>query len=360
MKTLFKAIVGSQAYGTSTPESDQDYKGVYIQDPDEILGFGYVEQVNVSKDECYYEIKRFLELLQSANPTVLELLYSPESCKMVWTDQFDLLIKHRDEFLTKKCRDSFGGYAVAQIVKAKGLDKKMNWEKARVERKTVLDFCYVMHPESEFNSLPLRNWLKQEGKCQEYFGLSKIQHFRDCYNMFYDFLSEVKSDNPKFAGKSFGYNGIVRDEETSNDVCVSNIEKYCIRDTILYFNKDGYSMHCKDYKEYQEWLANRNTNRFVDVEGHGQKIDGKNLLHCRRLLDVAMEIAEGKGIQVRRPNADYLLKIRRGEVPLDDIIAQAELDIKKLDKIYEECTLPDKVDPEFVNWLLLKIRKYHE
>ena len=27
---IFKTIVGSQAYGTSTPESDIDYKGIYI------------------------------------------------------------------------------------------------------------------------------------------------------------------------------------------------------------------------------------------------------------------------------------------------------------------------------------------
>ena len=67
-------MVGSQAYGTATPNSDQDFKGVFIQHEDDILGFNYVEQYEVSKDECYYEVRRFLQLLQSANPTVLEML----------------------------------------------------------------------------------------------------------------------------------------------------------------------------------------------------------------------------------------------------------------------------------------------
>lgn len=40
MRTIFKAIVGSQAYGTNIPTSDTDYKGVYMQSEDDLLGFG--------------------------------------------------------------------------------------------------------------------------------------------------------------------------------------------------------------------------------------------------------------------------------------------------------------------------------
>ncbi len=65
-KLVFQAIVGSQSYGTSTPTSDIDYKGVYQQDNNDILGFKYKEQITVTDDEVYYEVKRFLELLQTA------------------------------------------------------------------------------------------------------------------------------------------------------------------------------------------------------------------------------------------------------------------------------------------------------
>jgi len=116
---IFKAIVGSQSYGTSTPTSDVDYKGVYMQSVDELVGFGYKEQVDVGKDECYYEVRRFLQLLGSANPTVLELLYSPTDCILQSSPQFQLIVKHRDRFLTQKCLSSFGGYAVAQIKRQK-------------------------------------------------------------------------------------------------------------------------------------------------------------------------------------------------------------------------------------------------
>ena len=133
MNKIYEAIVGSQSYGTNIETSDIDKKGVFIQSTDEILGFGYKEQIDKSKDEVYYEVKRFLELLKSANPTVLELLFSPEDCIISTSPQFELIRKNKDKFLTKQCRNSFGGYAVQQIQKARGLDKKMNWEKNRVQ-----------------------------------------------------------------------------------------------------------------------------------------------------------------------------------------------------------------------------------
>lgn len=65
MKILLKAIVGSQAYGTNTAGSDIDYKGVYAQPIEDLIGFNYKEQIEVSKDEAYFEVRRFLQLLQS-------------------------------------------------------------------------------------------------------------------------------------------------------------------------------------------------------------------------------------------------------------------------------------------------------
>ena len=102
---LFETIVGSQAYGTQTPTSDIDKKFVYILPEDYILGTGYVEQINVNKDYVGWEIKRFLELMGSNNPTVLELLNSPEDCIVTKNPLFDVIIAHKDEFITKICKD---------------------------------------------------------------------------------------------------------------------------------------------------------------------------------------------------------------------------------------------------------------
>ena len=359
---IFKAIVGSQAYGTSTPESDTDHKGIFMQPIDELITFGYKEQINVTKDECYYEVRRFLELLSVGNPTALELLYSPEDCIVERTKQFDLLIQHRDKFLTNKCLTSFGNYAIAQIKKAKGLDKKMNWEKTRIERKTPLDFVYAYE---NGKTMPIEQWLKEKGLNQKWCGLVALNHFKDCYALYHDHYAQIAEETlqyPELINKNYkkhiplGYHGIVLDD--SNDIRLSSVPKGLEPVAIINFNKDAYSNHCRDFKDYNDWIKNRNTQRYVDIAGHGQSIDGKNLLHTRRLLDTAIEIATQKTINVRRPNADYLLSIRRGEVPLNEIIEQAEKDIVGLEELFANSGLPKDVDKDFVNDLLLQIRKF--
>lgn len=144
LNIIYKVKVGSHAYGTNIPESDEDFKMIYLQKPEDVLNYGYQEQVNLSKDCTAYELRRFIELCCTGNPTMLELLYSPEDCVVFKHPIFDLILDNRNKFLSKSCRWSFGGYAISQIEKAKGLNKKMNWEKDRVIRRNPIDFCYVV------------------------------------------------------------------------------------------------------------------------------------------------------------------------------------------------------------------------
>ena len=336
---IFKAIVGSRAYGTNTPESDTDYKGVYVQNPLEILSSKYLPQFKLSNDESYYEIMRFLEVIQEANPTFLELLYSPEECIVEKHPAFDIILAHKEAFLTKKCLESFAGYAADQIRKAKGLDKKMNWERSRIERKTPADFCYA---HTEGKTVALEKFLAEIGIKPEECGLAALDHFKDCYALYKD--------------TGHGYRGLMFDK--ADALHLSNIPKGETPVTIISYNKDGYSLHCKEYHSYRDWLRNRNTQRYVDVQGHNQKIDGKNLMHCRRLLDVALEIARDKTIRVKRPNASELLRIRKGEVDLNTIIDKAVEDMKSLTDEYAKSDLPETVDPEFCRKLLLEVRQY--
>ena len=373
---LFETIVGSQAYGTQTPTSDIDKKFVYILPQDYILGTGYVEQINVNKDYVGWEIRRFLELMGSNNPTVLELLNSPEDCIVSKHPLFDMIIEHKDDFITKICKDSFGGYARQQIKKAKGLDKKQNWEKDKVTRKDVLDFVYVIEGQK---SIPWKVWnTNDEREFEEKFcGVVNVPNARDVYAVYYDGLArnmfsedvnETDRDNlkrfTKESGKpmGFGYKGLVKTGEganaaESNQLRLSSIPKGQTPICNVIYNKDGYTMHCKDYKEYQEWLENRNEVRYVETQEHGQRIDGKNMMHCMRLIRMAQEIGAGKGIIVRRPDAQELLSIRRGEVDLTNLIEMADQAIEEMDNIFDNSDLPKKVNPELVNTLLIKIRK---
>jgi hypothetical protein len=350
---VFEGIVGSQAYGIATPTSDVDKKGVFIQPLEDILAFGYVEQVSDDKnDNTFYEIRRFLELLQTNNPTILELLNLPEDCVLHKDPIFDKILSQRDLFITKACKMSFGGYAIQQIKKARGMKKKIVTPMEK-ERKGVLDFCYVPMGQG---SMPLKEYLNDYRMKQEFCGLVALPHMRYVYALYYDKIADLVSKGVNMSPKPLGYKGIVQDEEKSNDVSLSSVPKGELPLVTVYFNKDGYSTYCKEYKEYWDWVANRNTARFSDNMLHGGGYDGKNMAHCHRLLDMAIEIGEGKGINVRRKNREELLSIRRGEYSYETLLKDAEVKIEKLETVYETSSLPEEVDKKIVEKLLLEIR----
>jgi hypothetical protein len=352
---IFEGIVGSQAYGIATPTSDIDKKGVFIQDEDSILGFGYIDQVNDSKnDQTFYEIRRFLELLASNNPNILELLNLPDDCVIHKDPIFDLILEHRNKFITKMCRNSFGGYAVEQIRKARGLNKKIS-NPMDPQRKGVLDFCYVV---DSGKSVRVDEYMEEYRIKPEYCGLVSLDHMKYMYSVYYDRVAELNDKGIKMGVcSSLGFKGIVSSEENANDVCTSSVPKGMMPDFVLYFNKEGYSSYCKDYKEYFEWVEKRNEARYNDNVQHGKGYDSKNLCHCFRLLEMAREIGRGEGIIIRRPNREYLLKIRRGEMDYDYLISKAEDMIEGLNEIYEKSNLPNSIDKKFMDRLLISIRK---
>jgi predicted nucleotidyltransferase len=373
-RPLYLVIRGSHAYGTNIETSDTDYAGVFIQSQDDILGNSYKEQINDDKNDIViYEIRRFIELLGSNNPTVLELLNTPEDCVVYKDPIFDEVLNNKEKFITKICSKSFGGYAKQQISKAKGQDKKQNWEKDKVTRKDVLDFVYVIEGEK---SIPWKFW-NDDSYEEKFIGVVNVPNARDIYAVYFDqhaeecfsekYSEEKREENKIYHKEKYGYyglsyKGLVKTGEganvaESNQLRLSSIPKGETPICVVTYNKDGYTQHCKDYLSYQEWLENRNEARWVDVKSHGQKIDGKNMMHCKRLMGMAREIAEGKGIIVRRPDAEYLISIRKGEIDLQTLIDGVESEIIEIDNLFNSSNLPDFVDNNFVNNLIIKIRK---
>lgn len=343
---ILEAIMGSHAYGTSLSTSDIDKRGIFIQPIKDIIKYGYVEQVSDEKNDIiFYELKRFLDLLKSNNPNILELLNVPKECVIQSSFEYKKISNQKKKFITKKCKNSFGGYAVQQIRKARGLNKKMNWDEKEMIRKSVLDFCYIL---LNGKSISFKTWLQKTRDLfkQEDFALVKINHAKDIYGMYY-------------MGNSYNEKkGIIKNEKTSNDVQVVSIPKNQFFISNFVYNQDGYSSHCKMYKEYQIWLNNRNEDRFKMNKSHGKNYDSKNMSHCIRLLNMGIEIAKTGKIHVRRTKKeiDILMKIRRGEIEYNELLNTAENKIKEMNDAFENSNLPEDIDSNLIPNLLEEIR----
>lgn len=349
-KILLKTIVGSQAYKTATPNSDIDIKGIYIQNIFDVSSFNYKPQIIPDKDTTYFEIKRFLELASSANPTILELMWMPERCIQVKDPLFIKYIEsNRNVFLTKQCANSFMGYAYQQIHKAKGLDKKMNWEQDRITRKKPIDFCkFIWLPDWKYKKdIRLSNKIdivKSDWFNEEFYVLTKIDNIKQLYKLWSIHMPIQQWANPLY-----------NDNDLLTSAIPENIDAQLL--AIVQYDLDGFQKHCREYKQYQIWLKERNESRYVDVQNHGQKIDGKNLMHCFRLIDMAKEIVTKHKIIVERPNYQELLDIRYGKYDLNSLINKAEDKIYEIKELFNNSDLPETVDKEFINNILVNIRK---
>jgi hypothetical protein len=335
---LLKCISGSQAYGLSLPHSDTDIKGVYILPKQEFYGLTYTDQVNNdTNDMMYYEIKKYVDLLLKNNPNILELLNTPPDCVLYKHPILDLL--RPDIFLSKLCNQTFGQYAYAQIKKARGLNKKILNPLGK-KRKTILDFCYMAEGQG---SISVTEWLSARGYKQEECGLVRIDHMRDVYALYHQSQS-VKS----FSG--------IYSSDKADDVSLSSVPAGLSPLAIMYFNKDGYSVYCKEYKQYWEWVDQRNEERYENTINHGKNYDAKNMMHVFRLLNMAEEIAREKKVNVRRPDRDWLLRVRAGEFMYEDLLKRAEDKIQNVDESFRKSDLPDAPDPTVANHLLANIR----
>ncbi|GAA5043776.1 hypothetical protein GCM10011506_47140 [Marivirga lumbricoides] len=333
---VFDCLSGSHAYGLATPESDVDIKGVYILPEEDYFSLNYVEQVsNKTNDIVYYELKRFVELLSKSNPNILELLYTPNDSVRKLHPAFEKL--RSMNLLSKQCKESFGGYAMTQVRKAKGLNKKI-LNPVEKERKGVLDFCFVAHDQG---SIPVREFLEMDNLEQSKCGLSRIPHMHEMYGLYYGETS---------------FKGIAR-KENANEVSLSSIPKGIQPFTVMSFNKSAYSKYCKDYKEYWEWVEKRNDTRYQNTLDHGQNYDAKNMMHTIRLLTMCEEIGLEGQLNVRREDRDYLLGIKKGAFLYEELVEIAESKIASINDVYEKCALPDQPDIHELNKVLIEIRR---
>lgn len=128
-RSILMVKSGSHAYGTFTPESDLDYRGVVVPPKEFYFGMGKFDEhygTTGSKllrnsanevDVTAQSVEKFVKHCAEGIPNTLEVLFTrPE--ETIFINYFgEVLREHRHEFLTKGIYQRFKGYSFSQMKK---------------------------------------------------------------------------------------------------------------------------------------------------------------------------------------------------------------------------------------------------
>lgn len=304
--TVYLVKHGSHAYGTNLPTSDLDFKGFAVAPEEVVTGFAYEFNEHETKpgdapegtppgeveDRVIYDLRKFCSLATRCNPNIIEVLFVDDSDIISMHPAGKLIRDHRDEFLSQTVRDTFSGYAFAQLKRIK------------------------TH----------RSWLmKPPPKKPERADFGAV-------------------DNTVNAEKLGAFDKLVEQgvEFAPNVMALFSAERH-------------YQSALRDWNSYQTWKRERNEARSKLEADFGY--DTKHAMHLVRLLRMCKEILSGKGVIVKRPDADELLAIRRGEWTYDQLIAWAEKTDAETKVLAETSTLRERVDLGRLNELC--VRAHH-
>ena len=308
-RVIFRGITGSRAYGTNRPGSDEDIRGVFLVPPLEyaLLTTPPQQVADERSDRVYYSLRRFAELAAGSNPNALELFWLPPDCILLDTPRFARLREKRALFLSRRAVDTHIGYALAQIKKARGCNKRV-WNPQPVEPPEPEAFCRVVlgddaaAPRSPAEAGPLRG------------------------------------------GKPYCTPGLHQDAPS--------------RLGMLFFNESAFAQAKRAHRQYWEWRRTRNDARWVSQESGQLDYDAKNMMHLVRLLLSGRNIVRNGEPIVRFDGAerDRLLSIRDGAWAFDDIMALADSLQADIRADLDACPLPPEPDLAAIDKILQELQ----
>lgn len=300
--TILKIRTGSHLYGTNTPESDEDFSGIFIADEDYYFGLKSIEELDLSTehknefgkntsdaiDYKLYEIKKFARLALTNNPNIIEHLFVNRENILYANNYANMLLRNAHLFPNKGAYDKFIGYANSQ--RHKMIIKLDNYEQLAA----ALEFFKEQEP-NEYAVM-----FRDDPRVKKFF-TEKGSHF------------------------------IIGD---------LNFQKHLMVKKIVFSLNDRLSK-----------ITNRN--ELVLKYGY----DTKFASHLIRLLSEGETLLETGELEFPLPNADFLLKIKRGEFELQEILDIADVFEKILADAKEKSSLPDEPRFEEVNELIKQITK---
>lgn len=300
MKQIVKTIFGSHLYGTSTPESDSDFKAVHYYSLSEIVLKQDKDHFNKnsnngkknSKDDVdfeSYELRHFINQCLQGDTHCQNIIWTPNQFVVESSDIWDSLISNREKFKTNRT-GSYMGYC-------------SNMAKKYALKSEKLEVLYSIYDRlSNFQGSPKTN-------IGQFFDINS-----DLLNL--DFVSTYSK---KIGNGTERYFDIVS-KSFPNSRPISEVMK-TVTDMIEQFGE-----------------------RVKKAVSDG-KIDLKSYYHAVRVVyELEQMLTEGC-LTFPNPRAEFLLKIRNGEFD------KKWIEHYLCEEIERVCSLPNNLpDPDFDFW----------
>ena len=334
---ILKVVAGSHAYGTNIEGSDFDERGIFCDISERVvLPFEKIEQVKLEKeDTVYYELSKYMSLLLTQNPNILELIWTEKEDILFKNEMGDLLINNREHFLSKKVSDTYVGYALSQLKRIKGHNKWLN-NPQPIKEPRQEDYISIVWNFTD---------IKEQNKKISNHNLVAIA-LNDNHFALWD--NDKIKRQPKNWIDNKGNPIIISKEELA-----SYNTKNVSPDLIVKINKNVYNEAHDNWKSYWHWKKNRNEKRSALEEKFGY--DVKHAMHLIRLLRSGIDILEKGIVPVKRNDAQYLLDIRFGKYSYEQIIQESE-DLKsKVQYLSQRTFLPDMPNMKLAKEIMMEI-----
>jgi len=299
---------GSHLYGTNTPTSDRDWKGVVIPDARDIVlqrvkdsdGHRVIRpegEKNTPQDvdDENYSLQRYLKLLAEGQTVAIDMLFAPKPIvrTMIW----DHIKLNKDKLLTKKSA-SFLGYCRTQANKYGIKGSRMG------EVRKVAEF---------FTKATEASTTAKVGDVDYMLTSLEGEHT----------FAAVYKENPRGSGKMEKF-----------FQCCNRMVNY--RQTV----KEAAKVYNAIFDEYGKRARLAEAN-----EG----IDWKALSHAVRVGYEAIELLQTRNVTFPLPYKDHILEIKQGKLPYKIVAEEIENLLVRVEEEAAKSTLRDEPDYAWID-----------
>ena len=297
MRIIVKMKFGAHLYGTATPESDVDYKGIFLPTKEELLLGRVPKSHNYStgKDESrntrndidieLYSFHYFIKLACDGQTVAMDMLHAPGNMILQKSKIWDAIVKNKQKFYTKNLR-SFIDYARRQASKYGIKGSRINAALQVLEMLKKVDLSKKMR--AVWSQLP------------------RVEH---CYDVAPD---PNGMRQYQVCGKSF-------QESAKIGYVIPILEKF--------------------YNDY---------GRRAKLAAENKNIDWKAVSHALRAAYQTKEILTENIINFPLRTADFLIKVKQGKLDyLSEVGPVLETLMEEVESLALSSNLPETVDRKF-------------